>query len=197
MMAPDLETTAVFNARRQRLRDRIFEYGPEHFDMENWFRVNYEDENADEYYDTPSLQDAFNINIDSCGTTGCLAGHGMLDLVLNDPEALAGYLSGIEDDNDLENRLSGVSGRNIEFVLVQYYDFPRDDTGINTPWFYHERWPDWAKVRFGNLWASGMGNSSAEWMTVIWMLDNLIAGTENDFGIRLVKVPVAEPASSK
>lgn len=60
---------ATLTERRIKLRDQLLRTGPEHMNMAAWFK-------QDDF--EVSLDNACIIDIEACGTTGCLAGHGAI-----------------------------------------------------------------------------------------------------------------------
>lgn len=69
-----MTTDMTLTERRIKLRDQVLMKGPEHFDMDDWFIESDGEEGAD----CMTLNMAGDIDIESCGTTACLAGHGAL-----------------------------------------------------------------------------------------------------------------------
>lgn len=54
--------------RRLLVRDSVFKHGPARFDMAYWFITGHGTGDAE-------VDAAASIDIDACGTTGCIAGH--------------------------------------------------------------------------------------------------------------------------
>lgn len=62
--------------RRQDLRDQILMHGPEKFDMAAWARTRAGTKNMKETWAVCEI--VRHVDINDCGTTCCLAGHGAL-----------------------------------------------------------------------------------------------------------------------
>ena len=78
--------------RRIALRDHILRAGPEHTAMSTWFDSS--DLRSIDDFSHHELGWAATLDINACGTTACLAGHGallMLPQTVNDPGEVAAH----------------------------------------------------------------------------------------------------------
>ena len=128
--------------------DSIRQHGPEHFDMSCWFAA----------VDTAEfdLWDASQINLNRCGTTGCLAGHAAVaawnmgvDVTRWQPEHAADWL--------------GLPGGGY--------------VGSDDYFSGGAEWPEaWRRYRDARMVDEDL--ITAEWHTVIWGLEQLIKKAE-------------------
>jgi hypothetical protein len=128
--------------RRLQLRDQLLVTGPEHCDMDHWFDDNRAEPGA------YSLTDAASFDIEACGTTACLAGHGALIMVR-------------EGVNIWDDETGGIN------QVADHY-------GLNSSAFWFSLWPD-INVGDFNL-GDEYRRTGSEWEALIGYLDVLIKG---------------------
>lgn len=135
-------TADVLTARRQDLRDQIWSHGPEHFDMAHWVANK-------EALDFGMVEEVDRFNINDCGTTACMAGHG----------AILMQAAGIAvKRTDVVTDYFGLDP--LAFRIYNWYRIPVGDTTM-------------ADLYDGHLASSGDPRLS-EWVTVLDYLGHLI-----------------------
>ena len=143
--------------------------GPEHFSMDAWCSLpddDADDADTDEISLQGLVDGSWDIELTSCGTTACLAGHQAFTLTYPERRHLRQHSSGF-----------GMAAAFADLLAM-----PCNHGGYSGGiWFYTITWPDWAQADLRHRIIAGTAPHTAEWEIVCEVLADIVAGQRTNW----------------